>query len=731
MNRRVCGLLILMAAGLWLMPATAALAQKSAFGGPPLKGVGGRAFGGGKSEDVIHASGKILPPDSAGHPILQVTATIKPGWHTFSITQPDGGPVRTRIKLTESPEYRLAGEFKNLTPFKSHVEPLFDNTVVEEHEGTVVWQAPLELSPGVDWRTLKIDGAVRAQACAVSCVAPQDYEFTAVADLSAAAAKAPIVAAPASPAATNRSRPPVPAKPPVVIATKARPVEGKTEYIGSEDHAVISGRIEPAAIPPGGNGVIVISGTPQPPYHIYALADGDADTVNAPTVIALRATPGLIIGPATPKALPSVHPLKDRPGKVQRYYEETATWTLALQAAPNARDGVYEIEGVIGYQTCQEVNCDRPTGARFRATITVGHGAGGRSVPLEFSDASYADAVKLAGGDSATTAQVSKPGEGDVDRDVTFGRDATAPAGELEIIELNSFHGSLAFVLVSSLLGGALLNLMPCVLPVIGLKVLSFAQQGGQSRGRVLALNLWYTAGVLVVFMALATLASAAKLGLASEGLGWGQQFSSTKFNIAMCVLVFSMALSFLGVWEIPLPGFVGSGKATELAAKEGASGAFFKGVMSTILATPCSGPFLGPVFGFLLKQPPAIVYLIFGCIGLGMASPYLLIGAFPSLVRWIPKPGAWMDTFKQIMGFVLLGTVVFLFTFLDQDYVVATFALLVGVWFGCWWIGRTPLTAELSQRLTGWLIGVAAACLIGWFSFTSLVQTGRPADNP
>ena len=123
------------------------------------------------------------------------------------------------------------------------------------------------------------------------------------------------------------------------------------------------------------------------------------------------------------------------------------------------------------------------------------------------------------------------------------------------------------------------------------------------------------------------------------------------------------MALSFLGVWEIPIPGFVGSGTAGEAGVARRGRRRVRQGALTTVLATPCSGPFLGPVFGYTLKQPPAVTYLIFGCIGLGMASPYLLIGAFPQLIRFLPKPGAWMDTFKQMMGFVLLGTIVFLFT--------------------------------------------------------------------
>src|SRR5262249_10535367 len=215
-----------------------------------------------------------------------------------------------------------------------------------------------------------------------------------------------------------------------------------------------------------------------------------------------------------------------------------------------------------------------------------------------------------------------------------------------------------------------------------------------------------------------------ASLGLRDQNLSWGEQFSSTTFNIVLCGIVFAMALSFLGIWEIPIPGFIGSGKAAAVATHEGAVGAFTKGVVSTVLATPCSGPLLGSVFGFTLQQSPGVIYAIFAMIGLGMASPYLLIGAFPQLIRVLPKPGAWMDTFKHIMGFVLLGTVVFLFTFLNRDYLVATFGMLIGIWAACWWIGHVPLSAEFGRKLTAWLQGGVIATAVGWASFALLLPS-------
>lgn len=281
-------------------------------------------------------------------------------------------------------------------------------------------------------------------------------------------------------------------------------------------------------------------------------------------------------------------------------------------------------------------------------------------------------------------------------------------------------------LLLAALVGGLLLNLMPCVLPVIGLKVLSFAEQAGDDRRRVFALNLAYVAGLMLVFLLLAGLASLASLGLANESFGWGELYTITEFKVGVTALVFAMALSFLGVWEIPIPGFAGAGKANDLQAEEGFSGAFFKGVFTTILATPCSGPFLFPVFSATLTAPASITFLIFGFVGLGMASPYLLIGAFPSLVSWLPKPGAWMETFKQLMGFVLMGTVVYLISTIADDYRTAVLATLVAIGLACWWIGRTPLTAGPAARKTAWLGGTATAVAVGWLSFSLL----GPSDH-
>jgi thiol:disulfide interchange protein len=295
-----------------------------------------------------------------------------------------------------------------------------------------------------------------------------------------------------------------------------------------------------------------------------------------------------------------------------------------------------------------------------------------------------------------------------------------SPTGDISRIDL----GKLLVQLWFAYWGGMILNFMPCVLPVISLKLLSFLEQAGESRARVFALNAWYSLGLISVFMILAVLA-------ATAGQAWGEQFTLPWFKVALAAVVFAMALSFLGVWEIPIPGFMGRGRANALQAREGASGAFFKGVFATVLATPCSGPLLGPTFAYVLTQHPAVAYGIFAAMGLGMATPYLVLGAFPSLLRYLPRPGAWMETFKQVMAFLLLGTVVYLFTTLRPAYFIPTLTLLVGVWFGAWLIGRTPLTVGPVKRAIAWAAAICSAALVGTLAFTLLLTDARIAWQP
>jgi thiol:disulfide interchange protein DsbD len=204
-------------------------------------------------------------------------------------------------------------------------------------------------------------------------------------------------------------------------------------------------------------------------------------------------------------------------------------------------------------------------------------------------------------------------------------------------------------------LGGLILNLMPCVFPVLSIKILSFVQQAGEDRRRILRHGLVFALGVLASFWVLAGLLIVLRAG--GLQLGWGYQLQSPLFIILIAAVLFLLSLSLLGVFEIggSLIG-VGGGKSGS-----GYGGSFFTGILATIVATPCTAPFMGSALAYALTQTAVVSLAVFTSLGLGMAAPYLILSASPALLRFLPRPGAWMETFKQFMAFPLLATLIWL----------------------------------------------------------------------
>lgn len=219
-----------------------------------------------------------------------------------------------------------------------------------------------------------------------------------------------------------------------------------------------------------------------------------------------------------------------------------------------------------------------------------------------------------------------------------------------------------ALVLLAALGGGLILNLMPCVLPVLSLKALGLAQSG-QSRSKARAHALWYTAGVLVSFALLGALA----LGLRQMGLalGWGFQLQQPLVVGALAYLMAAIGFSLSGVFSIG-SGWIGAGQ--NLSARSGPSGDFFTGVLAVIVASPCTAPFMGSALAFAFAAPTALAIAVFLALGLGLALPFLLIGFVPALARRLPRPGAWMETFKQLLAFPMYLTAIWLLWVLGQQ---------------------------------------------------------------
>jgi thiol:disulfide interchange protein len=263
-------------------------------------------------------------------------------------------------------------------------------------------------------------------------------------------------------------------------------------------------------------------------------------------------------------------------------------------------------------------------------------------------------------------------------------------------------RGIFAF-LFFGFLGGMILNLMPCVLPVISLKIFGFIQHAGQSRQKILRSGIAFAGGIFAWFIGLALLLIALKA--AGREITWGGfQFTNPYFVLALSVVVLVFALNLFGVFEIALPQGVARGLLSSTGG-QGEAASFFQGMFATVLATPCTAPFLGTALGFAFTQSPAIILLMFVAIAAGMSAPYLLLCAQPAWLRFLPKPGPWMLHVKQFMGFLLLATLLFLLYVvgaqrgLEGAIWASCFLLVISI--ACWMKGAfiTPAASATIRR--------------------------------
>jgi len=267
-------------------------------------------------------------------------------------------------------------------------------------------------------------------------------------------------------------------------------------------------------------------------------------------------------------------------------------------------------------------------------------------------------------------------------------------------------------------LGGLILNLMPCVLPVISLKIFGFIKQAGDSRAAILSHGLAFAAGIFAWFLGLA----AVIIGLKSGGseVTWAFQFQNPWFNIAIGAVVFVFALNLAGVFELVLPGRAATAMES-VGSSGGLGGPFFQGVFATLLATPCTAPFLGSALGFAFSQSAAVILAMFASVAFGMALPYLILSAQPGWMKFLPRPGAWMERLKQFMAFPLLATLVWILSILGGqrgvEGVVWFSAFLLCLAFAAWLYGAFcgPLTSS-KQRVIALLLALASISGGGWF---------------
>jgi len=637
---------------------------------------------GGDAKDALKYEARFVPAEAApGEEVtLQLIATIADGWHTFSLTQTGFGGAPTVINVAEMGLLKPLGDGFSPSRAPNIEEKTLGDTQMrlEEYLGRVTFsrrfQIPADAPPG----EVTVSGDIKHQVCSENLCLPGVTDFTAK----------------------------------LIVGRSSTPGEtasGRKSF--EHDSSLWTVLLSTDEAAPGETVKLKILAKIKEGWHTYGLDQTQPDGLGPyATAMQIQKRGNLTIDndwTVDPKPHSANEPLFD--GIAVLEHSGDVMWTRELTVPQDAKPGEsITVGGQVAFQSCTEVSCVPPVAFMFEGKLKITDNPQGSQTALGVSEpikgGLVAGFIEDMMAERAALRQEQQ----------IFGNETYAAA------EKDS-QRSLGVYLTFAFLGGMILNIMPCVLPVIAIKVMSFVQQAGESRARILQLNIIYSLGVISVFLILATLA-------VFLGLGWGGLFQSANFNLIMACLVFAMGLSLLGVFEIPMPGMVGNAAASQ--HQEGLLGAFSTGVFATLLATPCSGPFLGSTLGWSISQPVHIVYLVWAMMGLGMASPYLVIGAFPAAVKWLPKPGNWMVRLKEFAGFVLMGTVIFIVHILQDDYTIPALVMLLGIALGLWMIGNLyDINSHIRHKnfvRTSALLLTGGICLFG-YSLTLKSETELP----
>lgn len=409
-----------------------------------------------------------------------------------------------------------------------------------------------------------------------------------------------------------------------------------------------------------------------------------------------------------------------------------------LAVSSETTPGDYALHGILALSS---LAADSKTATAFEWSMQIKVGAG--RLP-EHPDSRFLALTRSAGAFRPLTFLLA------AENQVQKAKASTPPVKKTELP-----FGTLAAAVIAGLIGGILLNFMPCVLPIIAIKVMGFVDSAKQSRKTALLSAAAFAAGVISSFLVLGC--SVLALRFFGYQLGWGFQFQHPAYVVTLLVVVFLIALGFFDIYTVSLPGTSRANTAVSGLAS-GWLKHFFDGVLTTALSTPCTAPFLGTALVVAFAQPAVITLLIFFSIGAGLALPYVYLATHPGLTRRLPAPGPWVVRLRQLMGFLLLATVLWLLFVihrLTEEGSVWSCALLVLIYFAFWlrsWAKDTPrvLTGRLVTVL-GWVICLAfvvtfapqmlktrsltertAGGMINWQNYSpELVESAQAAGKP
>ena len=346
----------------------------------------------------------------------------------------------------------------------------------------------------------------------------------------------------------------------------------------------------------------------------------------------------------------------------------SATLTRSLTVSPDVLPGDYQLELIAGYQLCYDSGaCIMPEEINLTASLQV----------LPVGDTS----------DEVPLLPREEPGSED----------------------------PILLYLFFALIGGIILNLTPCVLPVLSLRAFTLMRDSQQDKKKITINSLVYSSGILFCFFVLATIVVLLKAS--GELVGWGFQFQNPIFVLALTAIIFVFSLSLFDVFVITAPE---SKVATKLTSKRGLAGSFSLGVFAVLLGTPCTAPILGAALAFAFAQPPILVFAMFGLIGIGMALPFILIAFNPTFVNKLPKPGEWMNILKEVMGFLLLFWAVkmlqVLYYHVGGEGLISVIYFLLALAFSFWIIGSfIRPEVSLVKKILALIIAILIILLVGY----------------
>ncbi len=450
-------------------------------------------------------------------------------------------------------------------------------------------------------------------------------------------------------------------------------------------------------------------------YHCYSQHHAGSET-NSRFVIA-GSKQFTMLGKFEPARAP--HKYKKK-GVDYETFEEEITWSAPFSLAEGVAAEDLAIKLTYHGQACNETGCDFPIAELLEANF----------------DGSDPNLVVREPDEGFEAAELIQPPESPVVQEVLETSEEVAALSQLydvktpikfERLDGSTGNGSFWTALVGAFLGGMLLNLMPCVFPVLGLKVMGFVEQAGSEPKKIkmhglafafgLIFSMWVLAGVILMIKAY------------GNDVTWGQQMGNPYFLGGIVILLFVLGLNLAGVFEMGLfMTRVGGGGSH----KEGYAGSFVSGIVTTLVATPCSGPFLGAAMGYTLAQPALIALFLFTIFGLGIAMPYLVMSFFPSLIKMLPRPGEWMETFKKLMAFTLFAAAAFFVkpfaTLTGYDGIGLFLLAMCVIALGTFLYGKysPEYVKGVKRYVWGWFVPLLI-CGAGIYMYTQAAQYEAP----